>query len=194
MALIVTDLKRFPQDLNTFAWKSQKSQKWNTVVKESTSGHIRTLSQWARPRWVITASFTYLTPEEHRRLFGFFASLKGGALPFLWLDPEDNTERGAVLGRGRDGAWTAVRRFGDFIEPADLVEDVKLYADGKPVAGVKVTDGNRLTVTGTVPADAVITADYRYWWKVRLADDAVTTEAVYAAIFKTKSFKLESVL
>lgn len=186
----MVELKKFP-NIRKFAWKSTKEQRWNTIVKQSGSGHIRTMSTWRYPQWTITATYAHLTAEEYREIMGFFASLKGGAIPFLWLDPEDYQERGVVLGRGSAGSWTPVHRFGEFVEPVPHIEDLKLYADGKQVTA-KYENGV-IRASGSVPADAVITADYTYYWKTRLADSKITAEVVFVNFFKTKTMKLITV-
>jgi len=55
---------------------------------------------------------------------GFFASIKGGHEPFLWLDPEDYQEKGIPLGTGAEGKWQAVRNFGGYLEPVEHIENV----------------------------------------------------------------------
>lgn len=183
-------LRKFP-NIRTFAWKSTKEQKWNTVIKTAGSGKIRTMTTWQYPQYVITTEFAYLTPEQYRELMGFFSLVKGGHEPFLFLDPEDYEEINIPLGRGRDGQWQALRRVGDYLEPVAYVEDVILYADGVRVDGAFSDDGV-IRCTGTVAPDAVITADYTYYWKVRL-DGSFTAEAVFQDIFKSKSMKLVTV-
>lgn len=174
------------------AWKSTKTQKWDTITKQSGSGAVRTLTTWQYPEWTISVTFNRLTPDDYKTLMGFFATVKGGALPFLWLDPEDNHEKGVLLGRGSMGKWPAVRKFGDFLEPAPYVDNVTLYADGKPLKNAFFNDGY-ISTTDTVTSDAVITADYRYYWRVRFADDKLTTEATFINLFRSKSFKLVTV-
>ena len=187
----MAELKKFP-NIRSLSWRSTKMQKWNTVAKTSGSGRVRTMTTWAYPQWIISTQFAYLSPEDYRQIMGFFASLKGGLTPFLWWDPEDHEEKGIRLGLGRDGEWQALRQWGDYLEPVAHVEDVKLYADGAPVGRV-TSDKGVIRTSDSVGADAVITADYTYYWKVRLAEDRFTTEATFQDIFKSKTMKLETV-
>ena len=180
-------MKKFP-DIRTFSWKSQKTQQWNTVTKRSGSGRVRTMTTWRYPQWTITTQFAYLTPAQYKTIMGFFASLKGAYEPFLWLDPEDNCERGVQLGHGRGGRFQAVRRWGSYLEPVEYVEDVTVYADGK-VVPARFENGE-IRLANAVVADAVITADYTYYWRVMLADDKFAAEAVFRDFYKSKSIKL----
>lgn len=184
-------IKKFPV-IKSLEWKSTKAQKWNTIVKTSGAGKIRTLTTWQRPQYTITTAFAYLTPTQYKEIMGFFASIKGGSQPFLWLDPEDYEEKGIKLGTGADGQWQAMRKFGDYLEPVEYIEDLVLYADGKPVSSVKVDKG-MITTTTAVASTAVITADYTYYWKVRLSGDEFTAELQYKNIYKSKSMKLVTV-
>lgn len=183
-------IKKFP-NINSLDWNSSKSQSWDTKVKTSGSGKVRTMTTWRYPRYTITTSFAILNTQQYRTIMGFFASTKGGTEPFLWLDPEDNHEQGIVLGKGIDRQWNAIRKMGDYIEPVEYIEDIVLYADGKPLQHV---DNNKgiLTTKDEVNDNAVITADYTYYWKVRLNGE-FTAELKYNNIYKSKAMKLVTV-
>ena len=183
-------LKKSPR-IKSLAWKSSKMQHWDTKSKRSGSGRVRTMTTWRYPQYTITTEFAYLKPEEYKKMMGFVSQIQGGTEPFLWLDPEDNEEKGIVLGKGSQGEWQAVRRFGDYTEPVAYVENVKLYADGTLIEHV-TTDGGTIRTSDTVSPDAVITADYTYYWKVLLSGD-FTAELEYKDVYKSKSFKLVTV-
>lgn len=133
--MVMADLLKFP-DIRTLAWKSTKAQKWDTKIKRTGSGRVRTMTTWQYPQYTITTEFAVLSPEEHKRLMGFYASVKGGTIPFLWLDPEDHEEKGVRLGTGAQSEWQAVRLYGDFREPVAHIENLKLYANGTQVNAV----------------------------------------------------------
>lgn len=187
----MADLLKFP-DIKTLAWKSTKAQKWDAKIKRTGSGRVRTMTTWQYPQYTITTEFAILNPEEHKRLMGFYASVKGGTVPFLWLDPEDYQENGIRLGTGAQNEWQAVRLYGDFREPVAHIENLKLYANGSPVSAVSDKGVIRLAPGVRVAPTAIITADYTYYWKVMFSGD-YTDEAVFKDIFKSKSFKLVTV-
>ena len=184
----MADYKKFP-NITSLGWKSYKAQKWETKVKTSGSGKVRTMTTWNYPQYTITTEFEVLTPEQYKELMGFYSQVKGGTIPFLWLDPEDNTEKGIRLGVGSDGSWQAVRKFGDYLEPVYHVENLKLYANGSPIRAVSDKGVIRLAAGQTVAPNSVITADYTYYWLVRFSGD-MTAEYVYTNVYKSKSFKL----
>ena len=161
-------LKIFPQ-ITSLAWKSTKMQKWNTVTKTAGSGKARTMTTWQLPQWTINTSFAHLTDEQ------------------------DNHEKGIKLGTGATREWQALRRWGDYLEPINHITDVKLYVNGQE-RPCEVDNGKiRLRVGDEIPQDATITADYMYYWKVRLSGDSFTAELVYKNIMKSKEMKLVTV-
>lgn len=186
--VVMAELVKFPRIIS-LAWKSTKAQKWDTKIKTAGSGKVRTMTTWKYPQYTITTEFAVLTSEEYKELMGFYSKTKGGTIPFLWLDPEDNEEKGVRLGTGAEGQWQAVRRFGDFIEPVYHVENVKLYANGAPLRAVSDKGVIKLAEGQTVAPTAVITADYTYYWLVRFSGD-MTAEYIYTDVYKSKSFKL----
>lgn len=186
----MADLVKFPRIIS-LAWKSTKAQKWDTKTKTAGSGKVRTMTTWKYPQYTITTEFAVLTPDEYKELMGFYAKTRGGTIPFLWLDPEDNQEKGIRLGVGSDGSWQAVRKYGDFLEPVYHVENVKLYADGHEVQCVSDKGVIKPAKGANVAPTAVITADYTYCWLVRFSGD-MTAEYVFTDFYKSKSFKLIS--
>lgn len=183
-------MKKFP-DIKTFAWKSTKTQKWNTKVQRSGSGRVRTMTTWKYPQWEITAQFAYLTTEQYKTIMGFVASIKGGNEPFLWYDPEDNTEKGVQLSREDDGGYIPVRKIGEYIEPVEYVEDLKVYVNGKETKAE--FHNGKIYIEYDKGKDATVTADYKYYWKVMFSDSKYSMEYVFTNFYKTKSFKVVTV-
>lgn len=186
-------IRKFP-DIRTMDWKSTKSEKWNTEVQRSGSGMVRTMTTWLYPQWTIETRFAYLTDDQYRTLLGFVALIKGAHEPFLWLDPEDYEEKGIQLPRDNDGHYQAVMRMGPYTEPVAYIENVTVYVDGAEVKSTDYTVTNGVISFDTPPgADAVVTADYTYWWKVQLDDDGLGIEKVFKDINKSKTMKLVTV-
>ena len=184
----MAELLKFPKIIS-LGWKSQKIQKWDTKIKTTGSGKVRTMTTWKYPQYTISTDFEVLKPAEYKELMGFYSKTKGGTIPFLWLDPEDNQEKGIQLGTGSEGSWQAVRKFGDFLEPVYHVEDLKLYANGTPIRAVSDKGVIKLAQGETVAPNAVITADYTYYWLVRFSGD-MTAEYIFTDVYKSKTFKL----
>ena len=184
---------RFFPNNRRFAWESKKSQDWNTVSERSASGKLRTLTNQLYPHWTIEASYPKLTDEEQRELLGFFALLKGDFEPFYWLDPEDYQVTGQQLAvdPNTPGAYPCVMVQGDYVEPVAYVDQLKIYVDGVEAQASSYTLQDGVIKFQQVPAGTV-TADYRYYWKVRFAQGSLTVEKRFKNVNKA-SFKLEVV-
>lgn len=187
------ELKKFPQ-LKSLTFSSTKKQSWSTKIQKSGSGRVRTMTSQLMPEWTITARLGRLSDKEARQLMGFVALLKGAHEPFLWLDPEDNKERGVRLGMIFPGTYQAVMRMGDYVEPVYYIEDVTVYADGTKVdpSMYSVSDGT-IRFSGAPPASAAITASYTYYWKVMFAEGGMETENIFYNFNRSKTFKMVTV-
>lgn len=187
-------IRTFPTSLDTLSWSSKKSMSWNTEIQTSGSGKVRTLTNLLLPNWTIETKFAYLTNEEYRTLFGFVALCKGAHEPFLWLDPEDNQEEKIRLAMSSAGKYQAVLKMGDYVEPVEYIDNEKVYVNGvlQDKKDYSVVKG--MIVFNAPPAvTAIVTASYRYYWKVMFKDDGMTIETVFANINKSGSFKLTTV-
>lgn len=178
----------FP-NIRRFAWKSKKTQKWNTTTQRSASGMERTLTTQFYPAWSIEASYPALTDDEARQLQGFVALQKGAHEPFFWLDPEDYQATNQVLAPISDTYYQAVMVQGGYVEPVEYIENVTVYVGGAVVTNYVINDG--IIQFASAPSGEV-TADYTYYWKVKLTDDGIGIERVFDNVNKC-SFKLEVV-
>ncbi len=182
-------MARFFPNNPKFAWNSKKSQKWNTNVQRSASGMLRTQTNQLLPLWTIEASYPGLTDDEARELLGFVASCKGSFEPFFWLDPEDYQATKQVLAPLGNNQYQAVMVQGGYVEPVEYIDNITVYVNGSAVYNYTVTDG---VITFASAPNGEVTADYRYYWKVRFVDDGIVVSKIYKNINQA-SFKLEVV-
>lgn len=176
-------IKKFP-NIRSFAWNSTKAQKWDTTVQKSASGKVRTLTNQLYPEWTITASLPMISDAEANTLHGFVALLKGSYEPFLWLDPEDNKAVGQRL-VPTNGYYQCVMAMGSYAEPAEYVEDLRVFINGEEAdVGTYTVERGAITFDVAPSADDVVTADYTYYWKVMLADDGLTVTKIFKDINK----------
>jgi hypothetical protein len=180
--------KFFPNN-KKFAWNSKKSQKWNTNAQTSASGRMRTQTNQLLPLWQIEASYPGLTDDEARELLGFVASCKGGFEPFFWLDPEDYQATNQVLAPLGNNQYQAVMVQGEYVEAVEYIDNVTVRVNGSVVYNYSINGG---VITFTSTPSGEVTADYRYYWKVRFVDDGIAVSKIYKNINQA-SFKLEVV-
>ena len=76
----MADLLKFPKIIS-LGWKSQKIQKWDTKIKTTGSGKVRTMTTWKYPQYTISTDFEVLKPAEYKELMGFYSKTKGGTIP-----------------------------------------------------------------------------------------------------------------
>lgn len=176
-------VRKFP-NIRRFSWNSTKQEKWNTEVQKSASGRVRTMTSQLYPEWTITASYPALTDAEANELLGFVALLKGAYEPFLWLDPEDYKAVGVQLAPTY-GYYQCVMVMGSYAEPAEYVENLVVYVNGvEQDASTYTVEQGAITFNDAPAADAVVTADYIYYWKVMLSDDGLTINKIFVDVNK----------
>ena len=179
--------------MSNIVMRSSKSQKWNTAIETSGSGRKRSNTNQLLPLWNIGVKFWKLSDAEYRTIMGFVALLKGAHKPFWWLDPEDYQETGIQLPKNTDGSYQCVMKMGSYVEAVDKVDQLKVYVDGTLKAASTYTVSGGMVTFNTVPASgAVVTADYRYYWKVHLPADGISIEHVIEDFKQTGTLKFES--
>lgn len=175
------------------AVRSSKSQKWNTAVEKSGSGRMRSNTYQLLPTWSISIKYAWLTDESYRTIMGFVALLKGAHKPFFWLDPEDYQETGIQLPRNANGSYQCVMKIGNYVEAVEYVDQLQVYVDGTLMsASTYRVSGGTITFNTTPASSAIVTATYRYYWKVHLPDDGISIDHVFANLAQTGTIKFES--
>ena len=174
------------------AIRSSKSQKWNTTIEKAGSGRMRSNTSQLLPSWNINIKYAWLSDADYRMIMGFVALLKGAHEPFFWLDPEDYQETGIQLPMVSSGKYQCVMKFGNYVEPVEYVDQLKVYKDGTlQAASAYSVSGGTITFNTAPSSSAVITATYRYYWKVHLSDDGITMDHVFTNLKQTGNIKFE---
>jgi hypothetical protein len=175
------------------AVRSSKSQKWNTAVEKSGSGRMRSNTYQLLPSWNISVKYAWLDDERYKTIMGFVALLKGAHKPFWWLDPEDHQEENVQLPKNTDGSYQAVMKMGNYVEPVEKVDQLTVWVDGTEQPSSAYTVNGGVIVFGTAPASgSVVTASYRYYWKVHLPADSISIEHIIDDFKQTGTLKFES--
>ena len=173
--------------------KSSKSQKWNTTIEKTGSGKMRSNTYQLLPLWNIQVKYWKLSDAEYRTIMGFVALLKGAHTPFFWLDPEDYQETGMRLPRNTDGSYQCVMKFGDYVEAVEYVDQLKVYVNGVlQDASTYGVLGGTIMFTTTPSSSAIVTASYRYYWKLHLPADGISMTHIFKNFKQTGSLKFES--
>lgn len=180
----------FPQ--SELDYSSKKSQSWGTELQTSGSGKSRSCTNQLYPTWTIEVKINHLTDAGARTLQGFTALLKGKAKSFFWLDPEDYQETGVQLPMVSTGVYQPVMRLGSYTEPVDYVDNLTVYVDGvkQDASGYSLTDAGYIKFNTAPATTSKVTADYRYYWHMRLYKDGFEVEHEFDDFNRAPSFKM----
>lgn len=172
---------------------SYKSATWDGDIISTGSGKKRSNTNQLLPKWNIEVRFGILTEENYKIILGFFNLLKGGNTPFYWLDPDDNKETGIQLPKLSSGNYQCVMKWGSFVEAVEKVDQVKVYVDGVQQAASAYSVTNGVITFNTAPAsNAIVRADYRYYWKVHIPAGKIKMEHVFKDFKKSNTLNLET--
>jgi len=183
-----------------------RSPQWDTVVQQSLSGKETRISRTAYPRWKWELQYNVLRSNasygELQALTGFFNALQGQYNTFLYQDADDNSVTGQVIAIG-DGVTTnfqLLREFGYFVEPVlapNVVSNVYLngvrQTSGYTVANWGSSNAGVVTFATPPASGVVISADFSYYFPVRMTSDSVTFSMFLSQYYKVKNFSFMSV-
>ena len=179
---------------------------WDTIIQQSLSGKETRTARQSAPRWQWELSYNVLRSSagynELQQLVGFFNARQGKWDTFLYQDADDYAVTGQQISTG-DGITTSfqlIRSFGGFYEPVLAPKTVShIYLNGvNQASGWSVNNwgsSNAGTVTFTTPpaSGTVITADFSYYFPVRMMSDSVDFTLFISGHYKTKKFGFISV-
>jgi uncharacterized protein (TIGR02217 family) len=179
---------------------------WDTLIQQSFSGKETRLARQTAPRWQWELSYNVLRSSasfnELQQLAGFFNLRQGMYDTFLYQDADDNSVTGQVI-RIADGVTTnfqLVRTFGNFIEPVLAPNAVSaIYVNGVlQSSGVSISNWGSaspgvITFISAPANGTTITADFTYYFPVRMTSDSVEFTLFISQHYKAKKFGFISV-
>lgn len=177
-------ISTFPNSLPGLSFPVKKTPTFQSIVHTSVSGVSTGQSTQPFASYAYELPFEFLRSDaatlEQQQLMSFYQACRGMALPFHFLDPDDNSVAGQVLGIG-DGVTTqfALIRTMNFV--ADPIQDADTGSIVAKVNGT-ITSITELTTSqyGTVygvqfaaapAAAAVVSASFTYKFLSRFTDD-----------------------
>ena len=81
----------FPQHLRP-NYGIEKDPEFSTQIIEYGGAVEQRIVRWADARHHFRISFNNITKDEADALYNFFLARQGAAEPFVWTNPEDNTQ------------------------------------------------------------------------------------------------------
>lgn len=182
-----------------------RTPQWDTVVQQALSGKETRLARQTYPRWQWELAYNVLRSGasygELQQLAGFFNQRQGKFDTFLYQDADDNSVTGQVIatGDGATASFQLIRSFGGFLEPVLAPNNVSAaYINGVAQSGV-TTNGwgsaspGLITFVSAPASGTVITADFSYYFPVRMTADSVAFNLFLSGYYKAKKFSFISV-
>jgi len=183
----MTTFPTFPNNLPGLAFPVKKTPTFQATLEHISVSGVST-AQSTQP----FANYAYELPYEFLRsdtvtremqaLMSFFQAQRGRALPFHFLDPDDNAVVSQSLGIG-DGATTKfalIRSIGFAADPMQDVDtgSITVFANGVSVPFTELVTSNYGTVFGVTlsaapAAGAIITANFTYKFLCRFSQDTL---------------------
>lgn len=207
----------FPK-LAGLTWDIKPVPTWSTVVQKSKNRARTALSNDPYPLWTFELTYEFLRdsrPErgattsnpkgysELEQLVGFYNARQGSFDDFL-LDPgmltgrpEDWRVSGAQIGVG-DGETTTFylqRDAGGFMDEVQSPASISCIAVNgvAAVSGWTQGDAGAIVFAAAPALNAVITADFRWRWRVCFSEDTLDVNAFMFELYELQSLKLEQV-
>lgn len=161
------------------AWDIIKTPIFASNKAQHISGREVRVSNYQNPLWRWELSYNFLrggVEAEIQTLMAFHMKRRGSFDTFLYVDAsESNVVVNGALGTG-DGVtdtFQVTKSYGGFTEPVGYVlpSSLRVYVDTVEVFGFIVDSLNRVIFTTAPDADAVITASYTWYYRVRFEED-----------------------
>ena len=164
----------FPLNPGKVSWATTIKQDWEVTKFVAASGSRKALVQQTLPRWTLGIKFPALTKYEVNQLMAFYARCKGSWHPFYYKDYERFEVLGKVLESNAEGVYQGVIPIEGYEEPAELIDNVVVFVDGKRTKDFTVDGG---TIRVNAPS-ATVKFDYEYYFKVAFSESLSITQIV----------------
>lgn len=178
----------FPLSSGRAAWESSIAQAWAVTEKKTASGRRRAISNQLYPSYTFSVDFT-LDDAEISQLAGFYASCKGGLLPFWYKDFGAHAEM-QELARDASGTYQCVSINGGYVEACQKVDNLRVYVDGTETLDYSESRG-LITLSAGTEVRRSVCASYDYYRYVKFAGELSVKQL--APDINSVSLKLESV-
>lgn len=192
-----------------------KKPMYSTGIGKAASGKQVRVAYYAVPLWEWDLTYEYLpdkpangtTASDLKTLMGFFVNVRGGLLPFQFLDPDDHAITNQLIGVG-DGVTTSfqlARQFnGDATAPLEPIGVLNqsaafnVYLNGTLQPGANYTISTATAVNQTIAfvtapgAGVTITVDMSWYFWVTFKDDTLDFEKFMDKLWMMKQITLVS--
>ena len=191
----------FPE-LPGVTWKKTRIPVWKSLVQQAVSGRKVAAGLVKYPLYRYSLEHELLrsttAAPELQTFLGFFNQVSGRAITWLYLDPDDSSVTGQVLGTG-DGetqVFYTVRTLGGFTEPVQYIKTLSgtlVYLNGvlQSAYTLDLTTG-MITFTTAPGVGVVVSADFSWRWECRFLEDETEFERLMLNRWKNGKIEFET--
>jgi uncharacterized protein (TIGR02217 family) len=170
----------------------KKSPNFNTVRQKGPAGVNAAISLKPYPTWDFEFSLDHITGHERlassvvAQFIGTFMATAGGANPFYFTDPQDNTLTGAQFGVG-DGTHTRFQLSRNIYGAVDIIQNLNgtpsIYVGGSLTTPTSISSTGVVTFASAPANGAILTWSGSFRYLCRFAEDTIDS---------TRSFSINS--
>jgi uncharacterized protein (TIGR02217 family) len=201
------------------AWPAKKMPTFQTRIQRAVSGRELRALDYPYPIWQFQLGVNFLRDQndtrggtgfaagfdELRTLYSLYLACSGAYGTFLFSDPTDNQRIGQYLGTGNSSTMTFQLQvsygsgpiFTDQVRAMQMVNAIYLNGITQNPATYECATGlnstGSLTFSAPPATNAVITADFSFYFRCRFVDDALTFENFFYQLWTLKELKFLSV-
>jgi uncharacterized protein (TIGR02217 family) len=174
-------------------WNQKKTPIFSTRIQKAASGKEIRLALMVYPLYEFVLAYDILRNstlhDELRTLVGFYLSRQGATDSFLYIDPSDNLANNQVFGTGGNNATVFYlgRTYGGFFEYRKDIQTpgnnaapfFRVYVNGNLANNYTVNylDSGTVTFNSAPANNAVISADFSFYYRVRFVEYGEGAEA-----------------
>ena len=145
---------------------------WDTTIKETASGRIRTVSHQKYPKQQTYLYYPHLTDAQADNLEAFVNQLQGSN-KFCWY--KDFSRYRVVdqqLPRTDDNKFQFMANISGYLQPVGKVDNLTVKVNGVSTTNYTV-EGGVITIPNVTSTTTVV-ASYDYYFKMRISEDGIT--------------------
>lgn len=159
-----------------------KSPSFNTVRQMGPAGINAGIALKPYPTWNFQCSFENIQGNEQAaqtvvaQFFGLYMATAGGANPFIFVDPQDNTEVGAQFGVG-DGVHTSYQLSRNIFGQVDIIQNLidtpTIFVNGQVSVPASISSSGIVTFTEVPNSSDVLTWSGQFGYRCRFTEDTL---------------------
>jgi hypothetical protein len=168
----------------------KKTPVFNTVRQKTAAGITNAIALQPYPVWQFEFGLDHVTGHEHTaasvvaQFLGTFMATAGGANPFLFTDPQDNSVVGAQFGTGQtNGSNTAFQLSRNINGQPDIIQNLNgsptIYVNGTINANWSISSTGVVMFPAAPANNVTLTWTGSFYYLCRFSEDTIDAVRSY---------------